>query len=246
MTQSNVALRASALTKVYPASPPVTALDRVDVSIGSGEFAVIMGPSGSGKSTLMHCVAGLDRPTGGQCWIGDTELTRLTDDRLTDLRRDHVGFIFQAFNLLPNLTARENIILPAELAGRRVDADAFERVVDAVRLADRLDHRPAQLSGGQRQRVACARALLNRPEVVFADEPTGALDRETSAELLDFLRRTVDEFGQTIVMVTHDPVVAGYADRVLFLADGRVIDEMAAPDADRVLDRMKGLREVMV
>ncbi|SDS00757.1 ABC transporter ATP-binding protein [Microlunatus soli] len=244
MTKLQPALRTSSLTKVYPGTQPVTALDRVEVAVPRGEFAVIMGPSGSGKSTLMHCAAGLDRPTDGHCWIGDTELSELTDDRLTDLRRDRIGFIFQSFNLLPDLTARENITLPIELAGERVDQHALRRVVDAVRLTDRLDHRPAQLSGGQQQRVACARALLGRPEVVFADEPTGALDRETSAELLGFLRRTVDDVGQTIVMVTHDPVVAGYADRVLFLVDGRLVDELPDPDPERVLDRMKTLDEV--
>jgi putative ABC transport system ATP-binding protein len=221
---TTAAVRAVGLTKVYGAGDTrVAALDGVDVTFERG-FTAIMGPSGSGKSTLMHCVAGLDRPDEGRIWLGDTELTGLSDDALTTLRRDRIGFVFQAFNLLPTLTALENITLPFDLAGRRPDPAAVRAVVDVVRLADRLDHPPGQLSGGQQQRVAVARALVTRPDVVFADEPTGALDSVASAELLGFLRRGVDELGQTVVMVTHDPTAAAYADRVLNLADGKVVD----------------------
>ena len=239
------AVRARALTKVYGAGDSrVVALDDVSVDFHSGRFTAIMGPSGSGKSTLMHCVAGLDEPTGGQLWLGDAELSGMADAALTTLRRDRVGFVFQAFNLLPTLTAWENITLPLDLAGRRPDPAFADAIVDAVGLGERLHHRPSQLSGGQQQRVACARALITRPDVVFADEPTGALDSRSSADLLALLRRCVDDFGQTVVMVTHEPAAAAYADRVLFLADGRVVDELTAPTADGVLDRMKSLERV--
>jgi putative ABC transport system ATP-binding protein len=200
-----------------------------------------MGPSGSGKSTLLHCLAGLDTVDAGEIRLGDVDLTRLDEPALTRLRRERVGFVFQAFNLLPTLTAAENLTLPLAIAGRRADPAWVDRVVDTVGLRDRLGHRPAELSGGQQQRLAAARALAARPEVVFADEPTGNLDSRSSAELLGFLRRSVEELGQTIVMVTHDPVAAGHADEVVFLADGRVVDLMAAPTAERVLDRLKAL-----
>ncbi|WP_433518937.1 ABC transporter ATP-binding protein [Nonomuraea sp. CA-143628] len=236
------AVHARGLTKTFGSDTVrVVALDNVDVEFTRERFTAIMGPSGSGKSTLMHCVAGLDQPTEGQVWVGDTELSVLSDDRLTDLRRDRIGFVFQAFNLLPTLTALENILLPLDLAGRRPDRAALEAIIDAVGLRDRLGHRPSQLSGGQQQRVACARALVTKPDVVFADEPTGALDSAASAELLSFLRRSVDELGQTVVMVTHDPAAAAYADRVLFLADGRIVGDMGDPTAEGVLDRMKSL-----
>ena len=235
------AARGRGLTKVYgEGDTRVVALDGVDVSFRRGQFTAIMGPSGSGKSTLMHCMAGLDSLTSGQACIGDTELTALDDRRLTALRRDSVGFIFQAFNLLPTLTALENITLPLDIAGRDVDRERFDTVVDTVGLRDRLGHRPSELSGGQQQRVACARALVSRPAIVFADEPTGNLDSRAGAEILGFLRRSVDEHGQSIVMVTHDPGAAAYADRVLFLADGRIVDEILEPTGDAVLERMKG------
>jgi putative ABC transport system ATP-binding protein len=217
----------------------VRALDHVSVEFATGRFTAIMGPSGSGKSTLMHTVAGLDHLTSGTVRIGDTDLTKLDDRRLTKLRRDRIGFVFQAFNLVPTLTAAENIALPARLAGRSVDRAWFDQVVDTVGLRNRLRHRPSELSGGQQQRVAVARALAGRPEIVFADEPTGNLDSRTGAEILSFMRTAVREFGQTIVMVTHDPVAASYADRAVFLADGRIVDEIDAPTADSVLDRMR-------
>ena len=242
MTHTAPAIRGMELAKVYGTGDArVTALDGVSVDFGRGEFTAIMGPSGSGKSTLMHCVAGLDTPSGGRVWLGDTEITALSDNALTALRRDRIGFIFQAFNLLPTMTAWENITLPLDLAGRRADPAFADTIIDAVGLRDRLTHRPSQLSGGQQQRVACARALITRPDVVFADEPTGALDSRSSTEVLGFLRRSVVELGQTVVMVTHEPAAAAYADRVLFLADGRVVDEMRTPTADSVLDRMKSL-----
>ncbi|WP_320779481.1 ABC transporter ATP-binding protein [Streptomyces sp. CRN 30] len=235
-----VAARARQVVKAYGSGETkVVALDHVDVDIARGEFTAIMGPSGSGKSTLMHCLAGLDTVTSGQIFLDDTEITGLKDKKLTRLRRDRVGFIFQAFNLLPTLSALENITLPMDIAGRGPDREWLKRVVDTVGLAGRLKHRPSQLSGGQQQRVAVARALAARPEIIFGDEPTGNLDSRAGAEVLGFLRTSVDELGQTIVMVTHDPVAAGYADRVLFLADGRIVDEMRAPTADQVLDRMK-------
>jgi putative ABC transport system ATP-binding protein len=234
------AAHATALSKVYGSGDTrVTALDTVDVEIENGRFTAIMGPSGSGKSTLMHCLAGLDSISAGQVWIGDVELSALSDKNLTKLRRDAVGFVFQAFNLVPTLTALENITLPLDIAGRKPDQAWLDTVIDTVGLRDRLKHRPSELSGGQQQRVACARALASRPTIVFADEPTGNLDSRSGAEVLGFLRRSVDEFGQTIVMVTHDPGAASYADRVLFLADGRIVDEMHEPTAERVLERMK-------
>ncbi len=217
----------------------VLALDRVDVDVQRGAFTAIMGPSGSGKSTLMHCLAGLDSVTSGSVYVGDEEITGLKEKKLTRLRRDRIGFIFQAFNLLPTLNALENITLPMDIAGRKPDKEWLDRVIETVGLADRLGHRPSQLSGGQQQRVAVARALASRPEIIFGDEPTGNLDSRSGAEVLGFLRRSVDELGQTIVMVTHDPVAAGYADRVLYLADGRIVDEMRDPTAEAVLDRMR-------
>jgi putative ABC transport system ATP-binding protein len=223
-TTTAAAVRVAGLTKVYGAGEAgVVALDHVDVGFGQGRFTAIMGPSGSGKSTLMHCAAGLDRPTSGQVWLGDTELSALAEKRLTAVRRDRVGFVFQAFNLLPTLSALENITLPLDLAGRKPDPGVLDVIVDALGVRDRLHHSPAQLSGGQQQRVACARALITRPDVVFADEPTGALDSRSSAEVLRFLRRSVDELGQTVIMVTHDPVAARYADDAVNLADGKVV-----------------------
>ncbi|MGH8870169.1 MAG: ABC transporter ATP-binding protein [Actinomycetes bacterium] len=234
------AARAEGLSKVYgEGETRVVALDDVSVSFRRGQYTAIMGPSGSGKSTLMHCMAGLDEVSGGRTFIGDTDLTTLGDKTLTRLRRDAVGFVFQAFNLVPTLTARENITLPLDIAGRTPEKGWLDTVIDTVGLRDRLDHRPSQLSGGQQQRVACARALASRPQIIFADEPTGNLDSRAGAEILTFLRRSVDEMGQTVVMVTHDPNAAGYADRVLFLADGRVVDEMLQPTAEAVLDRLK-------
>ncbi|RAG86122.1 ABC transporter ATP-binding protein [Streptacidiphilus pinicola] len=239
-SRAAVAARARGLTKAYGSGETrVVALDAVDVDMPRGQFTAIMGPSGSGKSTLMHCLAGLDTASSGRIWVGETEITKLRDKRLTRLRRDSIGFVFQAFNLLPTLTALENITLPMDIAGRTPDRAWLDRVVETVGLAGRLKHRPAQLSGGQQQRVAVARALAARPEIIFGDEPTGNLDSRAGAEILGFLRRSVDELGQTIVMVTHDPVAASYADRVLYLADGRIVDEMHAPTADAVLERMK-------
>ncbi|MCX4908271.1 ABC transporter ATP-binding protein [Streptomyces sp. NBC_00878] len=220
----------------------VTALDGVSLDFPRGRFTAIMGPSGSGKSTLMHCAAGLDSVSAGTVHLGDTELTALTDKQLTRLRRERVGFVFQSFNLLPTLTAAHNIRLPLDLAGRGVDREWYAHLVHVLGLGDRLDHTPGQLSGGQRQRVACARALVTRPDVVFADEPTGNLDSRTSHEVLDFLRRSVDELNQTIVMVTHDPAAAGYADRVLVFDDGRVAGELIEPTAQMVLDSLKQVR----
>ncbi|MCF2531853.1 ABC transporter ATP-binding protein [Yinghuangia soli] len=228
------------MTKAYgEGDTRVVALDAVDIEIPRGRLTAIMGPSGSGKSTLMHCLAGLDSVTRGRVWIAGTEITGLKDKELTKLRRDKIGFVFQAFNLLPTLTAEENITLPTAIAGRKPDADWVEQVVAAVGLQDRLRHRPAELSGGQQQRVACARALAARPEIIFADEPTGNLDSRAGAEVLSFLRRSVDVLGQTVVMVTHDPGAASYAHRVVFLADGRIVDELADPTAEGVLERMK-------
>ncbi|GGU15278.1 ABC transporter ATP-binding protein [Streptomyces coeruleorubidus] len=235
-----VAARAEDLSKVYgQGETRVIALDHVTVNFHQGEYTAIMGPSGSGKSTLMHCVAGLDTFSGGSVRIGDTELGPLKDKQLTRLRRDKIGFIFQAFNLLPTLTALENVTLPMDIAGRKPDKEWLGKVIDMVGLSDRLGHRPAQLSGGQQQRVAVARALASRPEIIFGDEPTGNLDSRSGAQVLGFLRNSVRELGQTVVMVTHDPVAASYADRVIFLADGRIVDEMLRPTADGVLDRMK-------
>jgi putative ABC transport system ATP-binding protein len=238
----SVAARAVGVSKVYGSGDAaVHALDDVSVSLTSGEFTAIMGPSGSGKSSLLHVLAGLDRPTSGEIYIGDTELTSLNDKQLTLLRRDEIGFIFQSFNLLPTLTAAENIQLPMRISGRKPDALWVRKVVDLLGLGDRLKHRPTELSGGQQQRVAAARALAGKPQIVFADEPTGALDSRAGAQLLGFLQSAVRTGGQTVVMVTHDPMAASYADRVVFLADGHVVDEMAAPTADRVFDYMKHL-----
>src|SRR4051812_22663100 len=234
------AVRAVDLRKSYgKGDTAVLALAGVSLEVPRGEFCAVMGPSGSGKSTLMHCLAGLDRFDAGDVIVGDVSLVGLHDKALTALRRDRVGFVFQQYNLLPTLTAEENITLPLDIAGRKVDRDWMNEVISAVSLADRLGHRPAELSGGQQQRVACARALVTRPDVVFADEPTGNLDSHSGAEVLGFLRRSASEFGQTIVMVTHDPSAASCADRVVFLADGLLVDEMRDPSAERVLDRMK-------
>jgi putative ABC transport system ATP-binding protein len=236
------AARAVDVTKKYgDGDATVFALDNVSVSMQAGQFTAIMGPSGSGKSTLLHVLAGLDRPTSGKIYLGDTEITSLNDKRLTLLRRDQIGFIFQAFNLLPTLTAAENIVLPIRIAGRKPDAQWVQQIVDTLGLAERLSHKPSELSGGQQQRVAAARALASRPQIVFADEPTGALDSRSGAELLGFLRNAVRELDQTVVMVTHDASAAAYADRVLFLADGHIVDEMLNPTADTVLEYMKHL-----
>ncbi|GAA3452570.1 ABC transporter ATP-binding protein [Dactylosporangium matsuzakiense] len=237
-----IAARAADVWKVYGSGEAqVIALHGVSVELERGHFTAIMGPSGSGKSTLMHTLAGLDSVTRGDIFVGDTRLTGMSDKALTDLRRTKVGFIFQQFNLLPTLTAEENILLPLSIAGRKPDSAWFDTVIKTVGLSDRLGHRPSQLSGGQQQRVACARALVSRPEVIFADEPTGNLDSRSGAEVLSFLRNSVREFGQTIVMVTHDPNAASYADRVIFLADGRIVDELRDPTAEAVLDKLKGL-----
>ena len=228
-------------TKVYGSDDTeVRALDGVTVDFEQGKFTAIMGPSGSGKSTLMHCVAGLDDLTSGSVHIGDVELGSLSDRDLTLLRRDKVGFVFQAYNLLPTLTAAENTTLPLDLAGRRPDSGWMDQVVKSIGIADRLNHRPDELSGGQQQRVAVARALVSQPEIVFADEPTGNLDSKTGEEVLDFLRAAVEDLGQTMVMVTHDAGAAARAHRVLFLADGRIVDEMVEPTPDRILDHIKG------
>ncbi len=233
------AARAVGVTKTYgTGDATVTALDDVTVDLYAGEFTAVMGPSGSGKSTLMHCCAALDSVTSGSVFVGDTELNRLGDKELTRLRRDEIGFVFQSFNLVPTLTAEENILLPLSIAGRKPDPGWYATIIETVGLGDRLTHRPNALSGGQQQRVAVARALASRPSIVFADEPTGNLDSRSGAEVLTLLRRSVDEFGQTVVMVTHDPVAAAFTDRVLFLADGRVVDEVREPDREVVLDLM--------
>ena len=247
MTQATVttgpAARAVGAKKYYgEGDTEVRALDDVDVDFERGKFTAIMGPSGSGKSTLMHCQAGLDTLTGGQVFIGDTDLSVLSERDLTLLRRDNVGFIFQAFNLVPTLSALENITLPMDLAGVKPDQAWLDEVISTVGLADRVEHRPNELSGGQQQRVAVSRALASRPEIIFADEPTGNLYSTTGNEILAFMRHAVDTFGQTIVMVTHDPVAAAYADRVIFLADGKIVDELLDPDAEQVIDEMKKLR----
>jgi putative ABC transport system ATP-binding protein len=234
------AAEAIALRKVYGSgTAEVVALDGITIQFAGGEFTAIMGPSGSGKSTLMHCMAALDTPTSGQVVIDGVDVSRLKDKALTRLRRDRLGFVFQAYNLIPTLTARENITLPRDIAGSPVDDDWFATVVDTLGIRDRLTHRPEELSGGQQQRVACARALLGRPAIVFADEPTGNLDSRASAEILDFLRTSVDDFGQTVVMVTHDPVAASYADRVVFLADGRVVNDLRSPTMQAILERIE-------
>ncbi len=237
-----VAAAAVGVSKIYGrGDTAVHALDEIDVSFEAGRFTAIMGPSGSGKSTLMHCLAGLDTVSHGSILVGDTDLSTLSERNLTLLRRDRVGFVFQSFNLVPTLSALENITLPMDLAGRAPDSDWLDQIVTTVGLADRLSHHPNELSGGQQQRVAVSRALASRPEIVFADEPTGNLDSTTGAEILDFMRRAVRELGQTIVMVTHDPVAASYSDRVVFLADGKIVDELDDPTPDVVLDAMKGL-----
>lgn len=237
-----LAARAVGLTKTYGAGEArVKALDRVDVDLVSGEFTAIMGPSGSGKSTLMHCLAALDQPTRGEVYLGEHELSGMSDRRLTELRRDRIGFVFQAFNLVPTLSAEENILLPLAIAGRKPDRAWFDEVIDTIGLRDRLSHKPAELSGGQQQRVACARALVSKPQIVFADEPTGNLDSTSGDEVLGILRHSVDALGQTVVMVTHEPGAAGGTDRIIFLADGHVVDEMHQPSAERVLDRMKAM-----
>jgi len=239
---SQAAARAVDAVKVYgEGDAEVRALDGITVEFAAGRYTAIMGPSGSGKSTLLHCMAGLDRLTSGRVLIGDVDLSTLDEKHLTMLRRDKVGFVFQAYNLVPTLSAQENITLPLDIAGRDPDQQWYETVVQTVGLADRLRHLPSELSGGQQQRVAAARALVSRPEIVFADEPTGNLDSRAGAELLGVMQRAVREFGQTIVMVTHDANAAGYADRVVFLADGKVVDEMEGPTAERVLERMKSL-----
>jgi putative ABC transport system ATP-binding protein len=241
-TQVVNAARAINAVKVFGEGPTaVRALDGISLTLPRGEFTAIMGASGSGKSTLLHCMAGLDTLTSGQVLIGDTDLSTLDDAELTMIRRDRVGFIFQAFNLIPTLTAAENIALPLAIAGRKPDGEWFAAVVAALHLGDRLTHRPSQLSGGQQQRVAAARALITRPDLVFADEPSGNLDSRSGQQLLEFLREAVEEFGQTIVLVTHDANAAAYSDRVVFLADGRVVDELTDPTADLVLDRVKNL-----
>jgi len=239
-SSSQLAARVVHASKIYgKGEGAVYALDDVTVDFERGRYTAIMGPSGSGKSTLMHCAAGLDSLTEGEVYIGDVALSNLKDKELTLLRRDNVGFVFQSYNLVPTLNAIENITLPMRLAGNKGDQAWIDIVVKTVGLSDRLTHRPSELSGGQQQRVAVARALASRPQIIFADEPTGNLDSRAGAEILDFMRRAVRELGQTIVMVTHDPNAASYADRVIFLADGKVVDEMADPTAERVLDRMK-------
>jgi putative ABC transport system ATP-binding protein len=239
---TSAAARATDLVKTYGSGDvAVRALDGVNVEFERGRFTAVMGPSGSGKSTLMHCMAGLDVPTAGRTFVGEDEVGRLDDAALTELRRDRIGFVFQSFNLVPTLTAAENITIAADLGGAPVDREWFETLVHQLRLADRLAHRPGELSGGQQQRVACARALIGRPELIFADEPTGNLDSNASVEVLEFLRRAVREHGQSIVMVTHDPLAAAYADRVVFLADGKLVGELRSPTADAVLEQIKQL-----
>ena len=241
-TATDFAARAVDASKIYGrGETEVAALDHIDVTFARGAYTAIMGPSGSGKSTLLHCLAGLDGLTSGRVFLGDLEISALGEKQLTLVRRDRIGFVFQAFNLVPTLDALENIVLPASLAGRTPDPEWLDTVIDTVGLRDRLSHRPSELSGGQQQRVAVARALAGRPEVVFADEPTGNLDSRSSAEVLRFLRRAVDDFGQTIIMVTHDPAAAAFADRVVFLVDGRVVDELAAPTRDAVMGKMRTL-----
>jgi putative ABC transport system ATP-binding protein len=244
-TTTRTAARVVDAVKVYGVGDTaVRALDGVTVGFPAGRFTAIMGPSGSGKSTLMHCAAGLDTLSSGAAYIGDTELGTLDDRRLTLLRRDRVGFVFQAFNLVPTLTVAENITLPLDLSGTRGDQEWIDALVDVVGLRDRLHHRPSELSGGQQQRVAVARAFAGQPEVVFADEPTGNLDSRSGGEVLGLLRRAVRQMDRTVVMVTHDPVAAAHADEVVFLADGRLVDRMQDPTADKVLDRLKAFEEV--
>ncbi|MBV9164707.1 MAG: ABC transporter ATP-binding protein [Solirubrobacterales bacterium] len=240
--RSSCAARAVEVTKIYGSGETaVRAVDGVSIEFERARFTAVMGPSGSGKSTLMHCMAGLDAPTSGHTFIGDEELGLLNDTRLTDLRRDRIGFVFQSFNLVPTLTAAENITLPADLVGSTVDRDWLNYLVSNLGIADRLSHRPSELSGGQQQRVACARALVRRPELIFADEPTGNLDSNASTGVLTFLRQAVRDHGHAVVMVTHDPKAAAYAERVVFLADGRIVGELLAPTSDAVLEQMKRL-----
>lgn len=238
------AARAVDVRKIYGhGETEVKALDGISIDFHDGQFTAIMGPSGSGKSTLMHCMAGLDSISSGKAYIGDTDISTLNDKQITALRRDRLGFIFQSFNLVPTLTAKENITLPLDIAGRKVNQDWFDEVVARLGLKDRLDHRPSELSGGQQQRVACARALVAQPEIIFGDEPTGNLDSNSSAEVLSILRNAVDKDNQTVVIVTHDPKAASYADRVVFLADGRIADELEKPDVDAVLGVMGKLED---
>ena len=242
--ETAVAARAEHASKIYGAGEAeVRALDDISVEFQTGRFSAIMGPSGSGKSTLLHCLAGLDRLTGGKIFLGDLEISGMNEKQLTLVRRDRIGFIFQAYNLIPTLTAYENIVLPMSLAGRKPDQAYVEGVIDTLGLRNRLKHRPSELSGGQQQRVAVARALASRPSIIFADEPTGNLDSKAGAEVLTFMAQAVRDLGQTIVMVTHDPAAAGYSDRVVFLADGKIVDEMLDPEAGAILDRMKKLGE---
>jgi putative ABC transport system ATP-binding protein len=244
LLEQRTAARTEDAVKIYGmGQTEVRALDGVSVEFFADRYTAIMGPSGSGKSTLLHCVAGLDDLTSGKAFIGDVDLSTLSDQRLTILRRDRVGFVFQAYNLVPTISAAKNISLPLLLAGRKGDQAWIDQVIDTVGLADRLQHRPSELSGGEQQRVAVARALASRPEIIFADEPTGNLDSHAGTEVLTFMRRAVDEMHQTIVMVTHDPMAASYADRIVFLADGRIVDEMHEPTAERVLERMKRFGE---
>ena len=236
----SAAARASSATKIYGKGDTlVTALDSVDISFETGKFSAIMGPSGSGKSTLMHCMAGLDNLSSGKVFIGDTDLTELSEKELTLLRRSNIGFIFQSFNLVPTLNALENITLPIDLSGNKVDTDWIDQITEVVNLSDRLKHKPNELSGGQQQRVAVSRALASKPNIIFADEPTGNLDSKTGNEILDFMRLATADLNQTIVMVTHDPVAASYSDRVIFLEDGKVSGEIIDPTADSVIDQMR-------
>ena len=242
-SQTGIA-RAVNVSKVYgTGEAEVRALDDISVEFATAKFTAIMGPSGSGKSTLLHCLAGLDRVTSGHIYLGDVDISGSTEKQLTLIRRDRIGFVFQAYNLIPTLSAEENITLPLALAGKKPEEEWYRQIVQTVGLADRLKHRPNELSGGQQQRVAVARALVSRPDLMFADEPTGNLDSKAGAEILTFMKDAVEQLHQTIVMVTHDPIAAGYADRVVFLADGKIVDEMQQPTADRVLDRMKSLGE---
>jgi putative ABC transport system ATP-binding protein len=237
-----IAARAVDASKIYgQGEATVHALDHISVDFEQGKYTAIMGPSGSGKSTLLHCLAGLDRVTAGHVYLGDLEIGSMHEKELTKVRRDRIGFVFQAFNLIPTLDALENITLPMALAGRKPDQQWLDSIIETVGLRDRLKHRPAELSGGQQQRVAVARALASRPQVIFADEPTGNLDSKASAEILGFMRRAVGDFGQTIVMVTHDPLAASYSDRVVFLADGKTVDSLEGPTSDAILDKMRSL-----
>jgi putative ABC transport system ATP-binding protein len=239
---STPAAHAIGLRKTYgTGQATVHALDGVDVTFEHGRFTAVMGPSGSGKSTLMHCMAGLDRPTSGHTYIADLDVSGLDDKQLTEMRRDRIGFVFQSFNLVPTLTAGENITLPVDLAGEKVDQEWFDYLVGQLGITDRLSHRPNEMSGGQQQRCACARALINRPDLIFADEPTGNLDSNSTTEMLGFLRRSVDDFGQSIVMVTHDPRGAAYADKVVFLADGKIVGELSDPTPDSIIERVRTL-----